>query len=191
MEIILFILGALFILASLFLTYKQDRDTDINTNSDFEDSTADYLYLNKELKKREQRLSELLANLNNGLDNALNGLEIKQEKLDNSSTKETYSNFSNALNSRLNVVEDSDLSVEKLNSAQAQKSDSTLATESSQQTENSSITEEVESESKEDKYHQIAELSAQGLDYTQIAKRLNLGQREVELILKFDDRGDK
>ena len=175
LEVLIFILGISFILVSLFLTYHQDKL--IN-----DEILTDYIQLNKELKKREQKLEELIKDLDNRFDNTLDKIESKELEL-KSSLQDKRTNgdrdekFADTLESKMNIQSKPKSPAQRLKELKA-------AQDNEQPKEENAIN------SSNEQYQQIAKLFKEGFDLAQIAQRLDLGQREVELIWKLNNRGE-
>lgn len=176
MEILIFFLGIGFILVSLFLTYRQEQVDD--------DTLTDYIQINKKLRKREQELNKILKKINYNFYNILDELEAKQKELEKLTHKESENkikeeDFTNTLDSELAEVTNRKDPAAKLKQLKE------VEQETSQKLAGSS-----NPGSDSEKYQQIVELFSDGLDFEEIAQELNLGQREVELIWKLNNRGE-
>ncbi|MBM7623494.1 hypothetical protein [Sporohalobacter salinus] len=166
LKILILILGISFIVAALFLTYRQEKK------------------VGHELRKREVRLNRLLQQVNVLLDRLENGYsELEKHKANNNKQNDLDNQrkekFTNALESKLSKIsQQNTVEVEDLN-----KKDNITETIIQDSRED----EVMESNSNHEKYEEVNKLLNLGLNYSEIAKELNMGRREVELICKLND----
>ncbi|SJZ64808.1 DUF6115 domain-containing protein [Selenihalanaerobacter shriftii] len=176
MEILIFVVGIIFILVSLFLTYHQDKEVD-------DEIITDYIQLNRKLKKREENLSKLLKEMNYNFYNILDELDDKQTKLEQLLNNEGSFKDNNTM-----------AFINTLNSEMTQESEMKEPQEQNKVDENTLQNQKELNlsslNSTLDKEEQVAKLYNSGLNFTEIAQELNLGQREVELIWKLNNRGE-
>jgi replicative superfamily II helicase len=163
-EILFFLLGITFILVSLFLTYRQEKLRG-------KDEITEFIQINRKFKKREEELNGIIKEVDSKFSKISDELEEKQfeiEKLLNElkTSRQQEDNFIKTLESELSKT-DNQNNKQRINSVGRLKA-----------------------APNSDNYQQIASLFSKGLSFEEIAQKLGLGQREVELIWKFNNRGE-
>ncbi|MGM0470699.1 MAG: hypothetical protein ACQEQI_00220 [Bacillota bacterium] len=179
LEIVIIAVGVIFIALSLWLAYRQEK------------------LIGNELRKREVRLNRLLDKLNG----ALAGLEEGEELITQQQSKSTLQQRSEQQLVQQQRTEQSNDFSNTLEAKLAKKLENYSSADAKELTQDPSLQQvedrkDQQSATKDkineavDKHQQVNKLLNSGLNYDQIAQRLNLGQREVELICKLTNRGE-
>ncbi|MBM7555367.1 DUF2802 domain-containing protein [Halanaerobacter jeridensis] len=170
MEYGLFSLGILIVVISLFISYKQNNN-----------SQDDY-YLQSEL------LSEIRA-VKDELEDKLDNIEGEnfQQVFDQ---QREQNNANQNLNSTLDNIEDRIIELEEKIDRLESKMNYSLSNAVSSAANETQNKEEQAEVQEHQAYQKIKELVEQGLSLAEVAQKLDMGTREVRLIWKFNSRGE-
>jgi hypothetical protein len=166
LEYILFAVGLVVIVVSLFLTYRSQQDND------------DY-YLANEMLSEIRNLKEELEDEINAIVGSNDFGQMLNHKLDNGRYREEIIILKDRVEKLIDKVEDIDIKMDKLdkNIKDINVLNNQLNTKPTLNPTNQNPA-----------YQQIKNLKEEGLSMAEIAKKMNMGSREVELIYKFNNR---
>jgi len=166
LEYILFIVGLVVIIISLFLTYRSQQDND------------DY-YLANEMLSEIRNLKEELEGEINALVGSNDFGQMLNHKLDNGRYKEEIIILKDRVEKLIDKVDNIDVKLDKLD----ENIDNINLVSDQIKTKPT-----LNPTNQNPAYQQIKKFKAEGLGMAEIAKKMNMGSREVELIYKFNNR---